>query len=318
MPPPPRRTWWTYAAAALVVVVTISSVWIAQTWHDEWLRTAAGLNHAHGTHFPAYTQGYRLVAIHEVAIGPDSEPFTAPHGTAAVAVACSNARVPITIGSELPGQYLQQSCPGGSATPELTPVRGSTSVMTYDTARSQWPVAVYQKLPWNEYPVATSSFILEHNTTLDALRRQTTEDGHLIRPAAQGTVLTLHGDADQPNGTFTGRLTLPPVTAGSVPELDITGLLSPTGTGQFRVLINGRLPWVNCTSIAITRNTSHPDTWCSLYDRRIPAIDFRTVDPPALGSRSTSAEVQVTVEHAVGPWTVQVVADRYPDSAPSG
>ncbi|MBB2892441.1 hypothetical protein [Flexivirga oryzae] len=89
LPPPPRRPWWSYVAALAVVALTVSTLWIAQSWHDDWLRTAAGLNHAHGTHYPAYAQGYKLVGIQDVAPGPATSLDLADQG-GAVMIECAD------------------------------------------------------------------------------------------------------------------------------------------------------------------------------------------------------------------------------------
>lgn len=304
LPPPPRRPWWSYAAAVLVVALTVSCVWIAQTWQNDWLRTAAGLNHSHGTHFPAYTQGYKLVAIHDIAPGPVE---TIPAGSNdAVAVECAT-NAAITISSGLMGDF-RGSCSDPAGPPALTQVVGTTSVSINDFSRDTWPVAVYQSIPWDEYPVATSGFIVEHDQTLRALRHVSADGYHFVKPLVAGAVLTLHGDRERPDGTFTGQLEVPAAHPGSV--LVISGLLSPTTTGRYSLLVENTSQWSNCGPAGIVHYAPGPDALtCSIFDRQVPQLNFSTWGVPT--PRSRVVPVRITVRNALGPWTLQLAFDSY-------
>jgi DNA-directed RNA polymerase specialized sigma subunit, sigma24 homolog len=313
VPPPPRRPWWTYVAALLVIALTVGTIVISQSRYEEWAHSPKGLNHIHGTHFPAYTEGYKLVAIHDVKPGPPAE-FSVD-GSGAVTMNCADLRpgLGISSSSELnSGTYFNAACSAKAQQPQLIPAGGQTSVSINDSSRPSWPVAVYRKVSWEDYPVATGHFVVARDKTVDALRRQTGRNGQRITPLAAGTVLTMRGPAGSPNGTFRGQLELP-ASAGAT-ELDITGLLSPTTTGRFRVRLNGQAPWMNCASSNVTRMTLHPDDWCGLYDRHIPQVDFSTVDASST-LRTRRITVELSVQHARGPWTLQVVADRYKTDA---
>jgi|SRR5579875_3556089 len=308
VPPPPRRPWWSYAAAALVVVLTVSSVWITQTWHHEWLRTATGLNHTHGTHYPAYTQGYQLIDIRDVAPGP----ATTLHLRAqdAVVIGCAKGQADQTtiarVASGISGLFML-SCSTVGGRQHLTPVIGDTVLAIDDFTRTRWPVGVYRKVSWDEYPVAQSDFTVQHNETL-ASQHPTDNHGDPIQPAVRGQALTLHGTAAQPNGTFRGTLKVPATPAGT--QLDFTGLLSPTTTGQFSLLVDHGYPWTLCgiPDQALYMGRENFRT-CSLMDHQVPQVRFGPPDKPVTGG--TSIPVTFTVKHALGPWTLQLVYNSY-------
>ncbi|GGB19563.1 hypothetical protein GCM10011492_06770 [Flexivirga endophytica] len=309
VPPPPRRPWWVYVAVFVVIVLTIASLVITQSWHNDWLRSPEGLNHTHGTHFPAYTQGYKLVAIHDVAPGPAEDIAVGASGALALECHPGDRTVSIAVSSDITGTFSQNECGVDADGPNLTPARGTALVSISNFNHDTWPIAIYRKVPWRDYPVATGRFVVGHPKTLDEARRQTDGSGHRIPPVAAGTVLTMQGTAERPNGTFTGQLDIP--ASVGLTELDVIGLISPTTTGRFRVRLNGEAPWVSCASFTIARYTQqHPDDWCALYDRHIPQVDFSTVDP-SWSVRSRRVTVELSVQHARGPWSLQVAADRY-------
>lgn len=147
VPPPPHRPRWSYAVAALVIAVTISTVWVTQGWHDDWMHTAAGLNHTHGTHFPAYADGYKLVDIKEVAaVRRDNLALGA---SSALAFPCSDGQPNgSTVGQVVTGNdgnYAAHCSAAGLA--DLMPTSGDTLLTIADTGRTKLPVGVYRKIP---------------------------------------------------------------------------------------------------------------------------------------------------------------------------
>lgn len=307
VPPPPRRPWWTYVAAVLVITLTVATLVLTQHWHDDWLRTPQGLNHAHGTHFPAYTQGYQLVAIHDVAPGP-AVPLDSGSQDA-VAIECAKDEQDQTsiarISSQLIGNF-ESSCSAVGGRQHLTPVMGETSLAIDDFSRRQWPVAVYRKLPWSRYPVARTRFTVEHDKTVLGGRPKA-NDGNPISPVTPGKILTLHGAAAHPNGTFTTTVALPRGSDSTMPVL--SALLSPTTTGQFQLLVGGQSPVTNCGSPDQVFYAGRQDyKTCSLVDRQVPQVEYSWVEIPKTGTNMT---VRLTVKHALGPWTLQLLVDRY-------
>lgn len=311
VPPPPRRPWWTYVAAFLVVAVTVGTVVITQRWHDDWLKTPNGLNHAHGTHFLAYTQGYKLVDIREVVPGPADE-FSVRSGSA-VTIGCTGLAkgIGMAVSSDLnPGTYSfgRDGCSAQQPQTPLALVSGKTLVSVNDFSRHSWPVAVYQQVPLSEYPVATGHFDVQRNLTLDGQREVTSTTGRTLVPQTKGTVLTMRGPAGRPNGTFRGTLDVPPGTVAT--NLNVVGLLSPTTTGRYRLRVDHRGPLTSCGSHrTVTYGTLPRSTECSLVDHRIPQIAFNVVGAQSENARTIP--VEITVEDAHGPWTLQFVADRY-------
>lgn len=309
VPPPPRRPWWTYVAAFLVIALTVATVVVTQHWHNDWLKTPDGLNHAHGTRFPAYTDGYKLVGIHDVAPGPPDE-ISVPSASA-VTMECAGlspgAGMAVSSGLDS-GTYLRRSCGATPHEPILTPVSGTTLVSINDFSHDSWPVAVYRQIPLSEYPVATGHFDVQKNITLDEVRTMTATNGSKLTPVAKGSVLTVRGTADHPNGTYQGALEVPPGT--NTTHLNVVGLLSPTTTGRYRLQADHRGPLTSCGSRrTVTYGTLPKSTQCSLVDRRIPQIQFDLVGAPSDSARTMP--VEITVTGARGPWTLQVVGDRY-------
>ncbi|WP_446664078.1 RNA polymerase sigma factor [Flexivirga sp. B27] len=315
VPPPPRRPWWTYVAAFLVLALTVTTVVFSQQRHKDWLRTPDGLNHEHGTHFPAYTQGYKLVDIREVEPGPSAE-FSVD-STSAVAMNCNvlGPGLGMTVSSDLTsGNYFRRrtQCKRKDKLTPLTPVSGDTLVSVNDFSRKHWPVAVYQQVPLSEYPVATGHFDVQTGTTLDDLRVLDSMDGVQLRPRVKGKVLTLRGGAEHPNGTFKGTLQLPRGDG----NLNVVGLLSPTTTGRYLVRADHRVPWTTCGNRrTVSYGELQQSTGCALVDRHIPQIEFQQVGTPQTNARTMP--VEITVKDARGPWTLQVVADRYADDEPA-
>lgn len=306
VPPPPRRPWWTYVATFLVVVLTVTTVVITQQWHKDWLQTPNGLNHAHGTHFPAYAKGYRLVGVRDVEPGPAETIDVGARG--ALVIECADGQKDDTaiarMASEIAGTYTAACSAPGEA--HLTPGTGETLLAIDDFHRKEWPVATYRKLSWGEYPVVTSGFTVQTDKTLRDVGAPVTSNGSPMRPSVSGPVLTLRSHPGHLNGTFTGTLTVPPEVFGT--ELDVAGLLSPSSTGRYRIVIDHSSPWTTCGATDVVRYTNSRDRWCELYERKVPQITF--FQPAPVGDDRTYP-VTITVEHALRPWELQVVASRY-------
>lgn len=307
-PPPIRRPRWVYAATALVVACTVAASVTANNWHQDWLHTPAGLNHAHGTHFPAYTQGYKLVAIHDVEPGPAE---TLDLGARdAIVIQCNADQADQTsvarLSSQLVGDF-EAGCSSVSGRQHLTPASGQTVLAIDDFGRKQWPVAVYQHLSWAEYPVARTRFTVEQGQTLSTVR-PTDESGDPIHPASAGRVITLHGTATRPNGTFRATLPVPPQRTNTLPVF--SGLLSPTTTGQFSLRVGHQYPATTCGSRdQLLYAGIQESRTCSLVDRQIPQVTYTNWG--LLEGGSSTMTVEFTVKHALGPWTLQLVWDSY-------
>lgn len=308
VPPTPRRPWWTYAAAFLVIALTATSVIVTQGWHKDWLKTPDGLNHAHGTHFPTYTQGYRLVTIEDIRPGLRRTISAGTSGALALPCGTVGPDVHLSVLNDANGSYNEDYCPRLSTRPRLTPVAGKTSATVVGGDRASYAVAVYRKLPRNEYPVATKDFEVQHDLTLNAVRKEVA-----ARDARSGSpkrpVLTMHGTAAHPNGTFKGKLRLPhfdnPLAA---PMLRAAGLLSPTTTGEFRVQIGQTPPTTACGEPRPMEAGPAPRVKeCSLVDRQVPQVKYQKDVLPD----GDWIPVEITVKNASGPWTLQVVADTY-------
>lgn len=281
---------------------------VTQTWHNEWLRTPDGLNHTHGTHFPAYTDGYKLLTIREAKPGIAQNLPTGEAGAVALPCDAVSSQVRLSVLSSLSETYYQTSCAHSKTKPMLTPVAGKASATVLGGEKDTCSLGIYEKVPRNEYPVATSGFVVQHDVTLNDVRREVAQSGKQASGGARGAVLTLHGTTAHPNGTFNGRLALP---SGSIDgEFDAVGLLSPTTTGQFKVRINKAAPTTSCSD---EFPVSHDDPGylaeCSLVDRHVPQVKFRQSALSASGGETVP--VQITVKDARGPWTLQVAADRY-------
>jgi hypothetical protein len=308
IPPPRQRPRWSYAAAALVVAVTIAGSLSAQAWHRDWLRTPDGLNHAHGTHFPAYTEGYKLVGIRDQAPGPAE---TLDLGAQdAIVIECNAGQADRTsvarMSSQLIGDF-EAACSSVGGRQHMTPAMGQTVVAIDDFGRKQWPVATYRKLSWAQYPVAQKDFTVEQDRTL-ATVRPTDEAGHPIRPTTPGNVVTLHGTAGRPNGTFRATLPVPPTRTNTLPVF--SGLLSPTTTGQFQLRIGHQSPQTTCgMPDQLLYGGLLNSRTCSLGDRQIPQVTYANWG--AIKSNSPTMTVEFTVKHALGPWTLQLVWDSY-------
>lgn len=308
VPSAPRRPWWTYAAAILVIAATASCVVVTQGWHKDWLQTPDGLNQTHGTHFPTYTQGYQLADIRDMTPGIAQNVTTGAAGAVALPCGVVDPTVRLSVQSDASGRVEGDSCPTSATRARLTSVTGRASAMVLGGTRHEYPIAVYRKIPLSEYPVATKDFEVQHDLTLNAVRKEVAAGDGPSNPTKR-PVLTLHGTAAHPNGTFTGRLRLPhfdnPLEA---PLIHAIGLLSPTTTGRFRVNIDTIRPKTSCGEPGpMVSGPGQPAEECSLVDRQVPQVKYlQDVVPDA-----DWIPVEITVKNASGPWTLQVVADTY-------
>ena len=308
VPPPSRRPWWTYVAALLVVALTVGTLVFSQSRYNEWARSAEGLNHRHGTHFPAYTEGYKLVDIREVAPGPaETLDLGAP---SALAIECAKGQADQSTMARLSGEVVGNfpgSCSAPGKRQQLMPAQGQTLIAIDAFDRKEWPVAIYRPLPWAQYPVATKDFTVEHDKTLTSLR-PTDDHGGPLRPAVPGKTVTIRGSADHPNGTFTATLPTPVAEENSMPVF--LGLLSPTSTGQFQLVVGSEAPLTRCGAPGpVFYATRTESKTCSLVDHEVPQVDYYTWANFQATGRSTT--VRFTVTHARGPWTLQMVYDIY-------
>lgn len=298
-----RRPWWTYVAALVVVALTVTTVVVTQGWHKDWLRTPDGLNDAHGTHFPSYIQGYKLVTVREAVPGIAQNVTTGKEGAVALPCDVIEPSVRLSVQSEGSDGYEGDSCLDSNLPARLTRVEGRASAIVLGTRRHAYPIAVYTKIPRSEYPVATTDFDVQHNLTLTDARKEA-HGGKAPSAAGERPVLTLHGTAAHHNGTFTGTLRLPPAES-DLPQVNAVGLLSPTTTGRFRVRIDDLPPTTSCGQPR-PPSTDHL-LGCSLLDHRVPQITYLQDLPGA----SDTVQVQIVVKDARGPWTLQVVAGTY-------
>ncbi|HWC22609.1 MAG TPA: hypothetical protein VG502_09945 [Flexivirga sp.] len=306
-PPAPRRPWWTYVASLLVIALTVTCVIVTQGWHNDWLRTPDGLNHAHGTHFPTYLQGYQLVDIRDMVPGIAQDVTTGARGAVALPCGVVDPTVRLSVQSAASERDEGDSCPQSATRARLTQVEGRASAMVLGGTRDTEPIAVYRKIPLSEYPVATKDFEVQHDLTLNKVRREAAGN---TRPqdASEHPVLTLRGTASHHNGTFRGRLLLPADSRSDLgrPLVHAVGLLSPTTTGQFRVRIEGVPPTTSCGEReGLTERSPAFVTECSFVDRQVPQVKYLHVVATNLGW----VPVEIVVRNARGPWVLEVVAD---------
>ena len=309
VPPPPRRPWWTYAAATLVIALTVTSLSVTQARHTDQLRNAVVLNQLHGSHFPAYTQGYQLIDIREAEAGHTATMSLGAQD--AVVIECAPGQADQTVVARLSSRATGEfdtSCSTADSPQHLAPADGRTRLAIDDFSRTEWPVAIYRHLTWDEYPVAHKDFIVQHDQTL-AGTRPADATGHPIPPVTSGGVLTLRGAGGHVNGSFTGAVTMPAGRGNIVPVL--SALLSPTTTGQFKLLVDRRAPEATtaCGTLDPPVYGQQPTGICSIVDRQVPQVSYQ--DWGTLHSAARSMTIEFTVTHALGPWTLQLVYDTY-------
>lgn len=297
--PPRRHSRKRYLAAAVVVALTAATPIGSQIAHDRWLKTPAGINTSHGTHFHAYRQGYRLVGVQEVPAG-GSRDISAPDGDV-ITLSCSGftdrnqASWPLLNSADSQGPWLcsKQSAPRYS----FVDVQGEATVTAPRAGHHPVLVAVYRPVPWSQYPVARNGFQVEHDHSLDDDERLNFD----VAPVRPGRTLTMTGT----NGVFSGAVERPPAHGGNV--LFLTGLLSPSTTGQFKVDVDGE-PMSHCSAGADSSG------WCRLYDRYVPQIPFADLYSEGDASHTDHGalvNVRVEVRDALGPWKLQVRYDVY-------
>lgn len=300
--PPQRRASWRYIAAAAVVVVGAAAPIASQVHHDRWSRSPEGINATHGTHFHAYVQGFKLVGVQRVPVGATRK-LTTPDGEA-IALGCDH--LSLQNQSEWPhirGTDGSEPYPCAKQTAEryflLEPDTGA-SLLVPKAAPRAIDVARYKPVPWNRYPVAKDHFTVEHDIKLDRNARLNFGSP----PVRSGRTLTMHGT----NGTFMGKVTIPPPAKNT--RSFLSGLLSPTTTGQFKVEIDG-IPATDCTLGGSSNATN--DGWCRLHDRYVPQIPLLFESDSGEGGIADErpARVKVQVRDALGPWTFQIRYERY-------
>lgn len=302
--PPRRRSRRRYVAAAIVLVVGAAAAIASQAQHDRWLRTPAGINATHGTHFHAYTQGFKLIGVQRVPVGTTRALVTSDGE--AIALGCEH--LSFKNQSALPrvtwgGESQVYGCAKQTADRYFLflPNYGS-SVTAPKDGDNEITVARYEPVPWDRYPVAQDHFKVEHDIPLNRNARMNYADP----PVRAGKTVTIRGT----NGTFTGTVKIPAPAKNT--ELFMSGLLSPTTTGQYKIEVDGSAV-SDCAIIGTTSDTQ--GGWCRLHDRYVPQVPLSNlwgVGDPGDAAGKGSAKVKVDVRDALGPWKLEIRYDRYP------
>lgn len=298
--PPRRHSRRRYVAVATILALTVAAPVGSQLQHDRWLRTPAGINASHGTHFRAYTQGYKLVDVQRVPVG-STRTLRLPADDAVV-LECpkvkspaDEARAPV-VGD---GQDTYPAWCNDSADDlyELMPATSVLSVHARPLGGRPVYVADYRPVSWNDYPVATGNFRVENDMTLLELAQGISQ----TPPVRTGQTLTMHGT----NGVFNATVQRP--SGASNTSLLLSMLLSPTTTGWYRVTVDGQ----SMTECGVVSQSD----WCRIYDAYVPQISQSwTQDAGGAFTPEASsgpAEVTVEVRHALGPWKLQMRYDRF-------
>lgn len=303
--PPRRRSRWRYVAAAAVLIVGAAAPIASQVQHDRWLRTPDGINASHGTHFHPFVQGFKLVGVQRVPVG--STRGLATSDGEAIALGCDHLSVKSQSGwPRIKDGDGSQPYLCAKETAERYFLFGpdaGASVHVPKAAQQAIDVARYAPVPWSRYPVAQDHFEVEHDVPLNRNARMNYDNS----PVHAGRTLTMRGT----NGTFTGTVVVPAPVKDS--ELFMSGLLSPTTTGQYKIEIDGSV----VTRCSIAGGADPESGWCRLHDRYVPQIPLSDIwgvgDPGDLAPRS-SAKVKIEVRDALGPWKLEVRYDRYRSS----
>jgi len=306
VPPPRRRSRTRHLAVAGVVALTAVTLLGSRLAHDRWLRTPEGINASHGTHLRPYTQGFKLVGVQRVPASGSLRIPAAPHEV--IAPICTHftlksqstwARIGDSQGHDMgPFPCAEQS----AQRYYLSALDDTYTIRPPRNGGDDFLVARYARVPWDKYPVATGDFDVEHDQTMQSVLglRQN-------KPAASGRTVTLRGT----NGVATAVVPLPAAVSGT--DLYVTGLLSPTSTGEFRITLGGH-------SITYCDALSVDSPWCRFYDRHVPQVQlFTSYEYVAMNGHrdpSTAARtLRVEVHHARGPWTLTIRFDRFRNSS---
>lgn len=302
--PPRRHSRRRYVAVAAVLVIGAAAPIAAQVQHDRWLRTPEGINASHGTHFHAYTQGFKLVGVQRIPANT-SRAVVSTSAREAIALGCAHFTTTSQAGwpriddgagdGPEPFACAQQSAKRYF----LRAAAGKTIVTATRAGHQEIAVARYESVAWDRYPVAQKDFEIQEDQTLSSLLK------NRVGPqpaAASGRTVTMTGT----NGVFTGRVRLPAPADGT--ELYLTGLLSPTSTGRYKITVDGERQ-LHCGAL-----NDDPDTWCELGDHYVPQLPIYSgwsATAPGPASRRGSAVVRVEARDAHGPWKLQLQYSRY-------
>ena len=299
--PPRRLPRKRYLAAAVVLAVTAAAPIGSQVHHNQWLRTPAGINASHGTHFHAFTQGYQLADVQRIAAGGSRDIDLSPGDV--IVLSCDSfsprkqSSWPWVDSADSQGPW---ACAKQSAERYFFAWigDGQASVKAPHTGHEPVIVGVYRPVAWSKYPVARADFQVEHDKTLESVQQQWTPG---TSPISSGRTLVMEGG----NGSYTASIQLPANVKGTV--LALSGLFSPTSTGQYKVTVAGDTP--------MTCSTEPSDQWCRLYDHYVPQIPIGSISAdngqPSSGSGSEGEKVRVDVRDAVRPWRLELRYDRY-------
>lgn len=298
---PRRRSRKRYAAVAAVLALTAAAPIGSQIQHNSWLRTPAGINASHGTHLHAYTQGYMLVSVDRVPIGGSLQVKAAPGE--AVAPICRHFSLKsqstwARVGDRLNRNIEAFPCASESASHYYFQGLGEAFTFSPPASKAEGLLlGRYLRLPWDKYPVAKSNFIVEHDLTMQSVTK------YVGRPTTFGRTITLHGTT----GTAGAVIPLPAMAPDT--NLDLTGVFSPTTTGEYKITLGGE-PVVFCDAVA------QRSPWCRMYDHHVAQIPI--IQGGASGDGDTkptdARTLRIDARHASGPWTLQVRYVRVPTS----
>ena len=295
--PPRRHSRKRYVAAAAVIALTAAAPIGSQIAHDRWLQTPEGINASHGTHLRPYIEGYKLVGVQRVPAGATRKLKLPVHDVITLACDFSARRQ-----SDLP--VLDTVETDGASSCFKQSARFYFFTATYGKATVKAPrqkehpiiVGIYRPVAWANYPVAQDDFHLLRGQPLDTNAKLNFDSP----PVRRGKTLVMTGT----NGVFTGTVDKPATARGTT--LFLSGLLSPTTTGQYKVEVGGE-------ALTDCSYTDAGSTWCRIYDHDIaPVLLTPTFDADSFdAARPGPVEVRVEVRDALGPWKLQLRYDRY-------
>lgn len=300
------------AAAVLMAVVTVIGI---QGIGNEKALTPAQLNKKHHTHFAEYTHGLELTDVVDVPVRQVTDPnnasepanaasVTLPSTGSIVYVACDAS--PITDATDYPN--IQVRGTGSVFTPCNSPISSAVFlgtgkpgehnklwiVMDRKPKVSKAPIAIYTQMTWEDYPVKTTTV----RPKPDKLNvKDSPTDGPkfhnvLISGSGNGRVTkTVHVPASYRRG---GQLAV-----------------SPSSTGRFQVLVDGRAQRLDYTGLPAKYGGPHggvkfsPETrgkWLDYWPDSARGASLGsppTFEGPKPGQ---SATITIRAVDTEGPW----------------